>query len=150
MKLHNLKPSPGSRRKVKRVGRGIGSGRGKTATRGTKGQKSRSGSSSPPWFEGGKLPLQRLIPKHGFKNFARKEFVILNLDQIEALQLTELNPDILQGKKLLKKNQKIKILGRGDISIAVDAKVHAVSKTAQEKITKAGGKVEIIKQRSGK
>lgn len=150
MKLHNLKPSPGSRKKVKRVGRGIGSGRGKTATRGTKGQKSRSGSSSPPWFEGGKLPLQRLIPKHGFKNFARKEFVILNLDQIEALQLKDINPDVLQSKKLLKKNQMVKLLGRGNLNIAVDAKVHAASKTAQEKIIKAGGKVEIINQRSSK
>ncbi len=144
MKIHQLSPTPGSVHKKKRIGRGIGSGHGKTAGRGTKGQKSRSGSSVPPWFEGGKMPLQRLIPKRGFKNFNRVGYNPINLKKIEELGIEEVNPDILWEKKLLNWGEKVKILGEGDISKAVVFKVHAVSATAKEKIEKAGGKVEII------
>ncbi|MBN1151399.1 50S ribosomal protein L15 [candidate division WOR-3 bacterium] len=144
MKLHELSPTPGATHKKKRVGRGIGSGHGKTATRGTKGQKSRSGSSTPPWFEGGKMPLQRLVPKRGFKNVSRKEFKPINLKRIEDLGLTEVTPDTLYEKKIIKWGEKIKILSEGNLSKAVVFKVHAFSHSAKEKIEKAGGTVELI------
>lgn len=147
MKLHSLSPVKESRKKNKRVGRGIGSGKGKTATRGTKGQKSRSGSSSPAWFEGGRMPLQRLIPKRGFKNFTRIEYCIINLDKIEKLGLDIITPEILYKKRIIKKTSKVKILSNGELSKAVKFEIHAISKSAEEKILKAGGSVEIIKNR---
>jgi len=150
MKLHELKPSTGSRQKRKRVGRGIGSGRGKTATRGTKGQLSRSGSSTPGWFEGGKMPLQRLIPKRGFKNYTRKEYVVFNLDRILNLNIDDVTPEVLFEKRMIKKKQKVKILGVGDIDKKINVKVHAISNTAKEKILKAGGQVELITKGSNK
>lgn len=144
MKLHELYKTPGSAHKKKRIGRGIGSGHGKTATRGTKGQKARSGSSTPPWFEGGKMPLQRLVPKRGFKNFNRKDYVPVNLKRIEDLGLTEVSPDTLYEKKVIKWGEKVKILSEGNISKAVVFKVHAVSSSAKKKIESAGGTVELI------
>ncbi len=150
MKLHELKPSIGSRQKKKRVGRGIGSGHGKTATRGTKGQLSRSGSSIPAWFEGGRMPLQRLIPKRGFTNYTRKEYEVFNLDRIMNLKIEEITPEILLQKRMIKKKQKIKILGVGELDKKISVKVHAISNTAKEKILKAGGKVELITKGSNK
>ncbi|MBN2364437.1 50S ribosomal protein L15 [candidate division WOR-3 bacterium] len=144
MKLHDLSPTPGSTHKKKRIGRGIGSGHGKTATRGTKGQKSRSGSSVPPWFEGGKMPLQRLIPKRGFKNINRTDYKPFNLKKIEELGMTEVNPETLYEKKLIKWGEKIKILAEGSLSKAVNFKVHALSKAAKEKIESAGGTFQTI------
>jgi large subunit ribosomal protein L15 len=146
MKLHELKPANGSKKSPKRVGRGIGSGHGKTSTRGHKGQKSRSGGGVRPGFEGGQMPLQRRIPKRGFTNIFKKEYSIVNLDRLDLFdEGTEVTPELLADKGIIKKNSDlVKILGDGDMKKALTVKAHKFSRTAAEKIEAAGGKVEVI------
>ena len=141
MKVHDLQPTPGSNKRSKRVGRGIGGKGGKTAGRGTKGQKART--SIPSAFEGGQMPLHMRIPKlKGFTNPFRVEYQALNLDTIEASDLTDVDPGSLYEKGLVGKAALVKVLGRGELSRAVNVKAHAFSKSAEEAITAAGGSVE--------
>lgn len=146
MKLHDLKPAEGSKKKRKRVGRGIASGQGKTAGRGTKGQKARSGGGVPPYFEGGQLPLtQRLPHRPGFTNIWKVPFVPVNLDTLEARfqKGAEVTPQALVEAGVIKSSrQLVKILGRGELSKALTVKAHAFSASAREKIEKVGGKVQ--------
>jgi large subunit ribosomal protein L15 len=143
LKPHDLKPAPGSRKRPKRVGRGIGGKGGKTAGRGTKGTKARS--KVPVWYEGGQLPLQRRLPKaKGFKNPFRVEYQPINLDTIAETGLDAVDPDVLFERGLVSKGAMVKVLGRGEISTAVAVKAHAVSKSAEAAITAAGGTVEIL------
>jgi large subunit ribosomal protein L15 len=145
MNLSNLKPAAGSTRNNKRLGRGEGSGGGGTATRGHKGAKSRSGYSRKSGFEGGQMPLQRRVPKFGFTNINRVEYKGINLDVLQSL--LEKNSSTTMGEGyfveagLASKNAKIKILGRGEVTTALEVHAHAFSKSAQEAIEKAGGKV---------
>ncbi len=141
MKIHDLKPAPGSNTRRKRVGRGIGGKGGKTAGRGTKGQRARN--TVPLAFEGGQMPLHMRVPKlKGFKNPFRVEYQGINLDVLDATGLTEIDPGQLHAKGLAHKGALIKILGRGEISRAVTVKAHAFSKSAEAAITAAGGTVE--------
>lgn len=145
MNLYNLSPSKGATKKRKRVGRGPGSGHGKTSTRGMKGQKSITGFSQKRGFEGGQMPLHRRIPKRGFKNIFKKEWQIVNLKDIVKLRIKEITPEILEEVGLIKdKNGLVKILGEGEIEKAISVKAHGFSKSAKEKIEKAGGKVVIL------
>lgn len=145
MNLYNLSPAKGATRKRKRVGRGPGSGHGKTSTRGMKGQRSITGFSQKKGFEGGQMPLHRRIPKRGFTNIFKKEWQIVNLDDITRLNYEEITPQILEKERLIRdKNGVVKILGKGEIRKAISFKAHAFSKSAKEKIEKAGGKVEIL------
>jgi large subunit ribosomal protein L15 len=145
MNLSNLKPAAGSTRNNKRLGRGEGSGGGGTATRGHKGAKSRSGYSRKSGFEGGQMPLQRRVPKFGFTNINRVEYKGINLDVLQGL--LEKNSSTTMGEGyfveagLASKNAKIKILGRGEVTTALEVHAHAFSKSAQEAIERAGGKV---------
>ncbi len=142
--LSNLSSSPGAKKEKKRVGRGTGSGLGKTAGRGHKGQKSRSGGTKPVWFEGGQTPLYRRIPKRGFKNPFSKEYTIINLGTInEKFQKGEIvSPETLKEKGIIK-GKLIKILAKGGISKPLVFKgIHAFSKKAKEMIEKAGGRIE--------
>ncbi len=135
------------KKRAKRIGFGIGSGHGKTAPRGQKGQRSRSGWSLRPGFEGGQNPLYRRLPKRGFNQAAfRKEFAIVNLNSIEALQEKEVTPEILLARGIVKKNAKngVKILGNGEIKSAVTVKAHRFSESAKTKIEKAGGQAVLI------
>ena len=147
MKIQDLTPAAGSTKKPKRIGRGMGSGHGKTATKGHKGQKARSGGTKGPSFEGGQTPLQRRLPKRGFKNYPFKvEYAVLNLSDLDRLAGVDvITPEILLEKKLVK-NPKfgIKILGGGSISRPVTVEAHAFSESAIEKIKAAGGKAEVI------
>ena len=145
MKLNELASAPGARRKPKRVGRGSGSGHGRRATRGNKGQKARN--KVHPWFEGGQMPLQRRLPKRGFKNPDRVEYEVVNLKDIAERfsEGDEVNADSLRSKNLVcKKNTKIKILADGELGFPVTVAVHAVSKKAKEMLEKAGGTVNIV------
>ena len=143
MKIHDLKPAEGAHRSRKRVGRGIGGKGGKTAGRGTKGQKARS--KVPATFDGGQTPLHMRIPKlKGFNNPFRVEYQGINLDTIEASELTEVTPETLHAKGLTHKGALIKVLGRGELSRAVTVKAHAFSKSAEAAITAAGGTVEVL------
>ncbi len=141
MDLSNLKYSPGSRKNKKRIGRGPGSGSGKTSGRGHKGYGSRSGSKKRAWFEGGQMPLQRRIPKFGFYNRFRVEYSVVNVGQIEKLEgIEEINPEILKDNGLIRNfNKPVKILGNGDLTKKMVIKAHMFSKSAVEKIEKAGG-----------
>jgi large subunit ribosomal protein L15 len=145
MNLSNLKPAAGSTRNNKRLGRGEGSGGGGTATRGHKGAKSRSGYSRKSGFEGGQMPLQRRVPKFGFTNINRVEFKGINLDVLQALlekgTVTSMDQAYFVEAGLVSKNAKIKILGRGELTTALEVHAHAFSKSAVEAIEKAGGKV---------
>ncbi|NLN48527.1 MAG: 50S ribosomal protein L15 [Clostridiales bacterium] len=145
MKLHELKPVQGSKDK-KRKGRGIGSGLGKTAGKGHKGQKARSGGGVRIGFEGGQMPLYRRIPKRGFTNIFKKEYVIINISELKVFENgTEVTPELLKEKGLIKNlNSEIKILGDGEITKELTVKAHKFSKTAIERITASGGKVEVI------
>lgn len=147
MKINELKPAEGSKRRPKRVGRGLGSGHGRTSTKGHKGQKSRSGGTKGPGFEGGQMPLQRRTPKRGFSNAPfKKEYVVVNLDDINKIvdEVDIITPDILMQKGIIKKlKDGLKVLGNGDISKAITIKTHAISKTARQKIESKGGKVEV-------
>ncbi|HIJ59070.1 MAG TPA: 50S ribosomal protein L15 [Nitrospirae bacterium] len=146
MKINDLKPAKNSKTKAIRVGRGDGSGLGKTSGKGHKGQKSRSGGTKGPYFEGGQMPLQRRLPKRGFKNLPfKKVYEIVNLSTIVKNELTEVTPEILLEKKIIKKlGAGLKILGNGELSKSINIKAHAFSKSAIEKITAAGGNYEII------
>jgi large subunit ribosomal protein L15 len=145
MNLSQLHPPPGQKHKPKRVGRGPGSGLGKTAGRGEKGQKSRSGYSRKRGFEGGQMPLVRRVPKRGFQNPFRKEYAIVNLDRLAQLEGDEFSPDTLQKRGVVKNlHAGLKILGNGEISRAVTVTAHRFTKSAREKIEAAGGKVEVI------
>jgi large subunit ribosomal protein L15 len=142
--LSNIRAPKNSSEKRKRVGRGMGSGMGKTSTRGHKGQRSRSGSRMMRGFEGGQMPLHRRMPKRGFTNIFRKEYSIVNLDQLVVLGETTITPDVLRKARLIKAKLPVKILGEGEVKIALTVHAHKFSKSAQEKITKAGGKFEVL------
>ena len=144
MNLSNIRAPKKSSEKRKRVGRGMGSGMGKTSTRGHKGQRSRSGSRMMRGFEGGQMPLHRRLPKRGFTNIFRKEYSIVNLDQLVTLGESTINPDVLRKAGLIKSKLPVKILGEGEVSAALTVHAHKFSKSAQEKITKAGGKFEVL------
>ena len=145
MNLSNLRAPQKANRNRKRVGRGMGSGHGKTSTRGHKGQGSRSGSSLMRGFEGGQMPLHRRLPKRGFTNIFRTEYTVLNLDRLAELNESELTLEKFIAKGLLKgRNGLLKILGNGEIGSAITVHAHKFSKTAQEKIEKAGGKAVVI------
>ena len=145
MRLEDLKPSEGARKKSKRLGRGPGSGRGKTSGKGHKGQKARSGGVKPPGFEGGQMPLQRKIPKRGFTNVFRKEYVIVNLGDLATVGEDTVTPELLVQKGLIKKvKDGVKVLGMGAITAKLTVRAHKFSKSAQEKIQAAGGKAEVI------
>jgi large subunit ribosomal protein L15 len=143
MKVHDLKPPPGSTRARRRVGRGIGGKGGKTAGRGTKGQAARG--SIKPGFEGGQLPLAQRIPKlKGFKNPFRVEYTVVNLDALEALPGNQVTPDTLRAAGLVHKQGLVKVLGRGTINRSLEVHAHAISRSAEKAITEAGGSVEIL------
>lgn len=146
MRIHELKPASGSNTKAKRVGRGIGSGSGKTASKGQKGQKSRSGGVKGPHFEGGQTPLQRRLPKRGFTNVFQKVYNEINIDELNRFEPgTVVTPKLLRESGLVKKiNDGVKILGNGDLQHALTIQAQAFSKSAAAKIEKAGGKVEVI------
>ena len=150
MDLSNLKPAKGSTKSKKRVGRGEGAGTGGTSTRGHKGAKSRSGYSRKIGFEGGQMPLQRRVPKFGFKNINRVEYKGINLDTIQNLidnskKLVDLNPEILIENGLANKKDLVKILGRGELKSKVNIKAHGFSASAKAAIEKLGGTIEIVK-----
>jgi large subunit ribosomal protein L15 len=141
VKIHDLKPAQGSKQRRRRVGRGIGGKGGKTAGLGTKGQKARS--KVPVGFEGGQLPFHMRVPKlRGFKNPFRVEYQAVNLDTLDETGLDEVDPAVLHGRGLVHKGALVKVLGRGEISRAVQVKAHAFSKSAESAITAAGGTVE--------
>jgi large subunit ribosomal protein L15 len=142
------KPRKASENK-KRVGRGMGSGMGKTSTRGHKGQRSRSGSRMMRGFEGGQMPLHRRLPKRGFTNIFRQEYSVVNLDKLAALGEATVNPEVLRKAGVISSKRPVKILGDGELKSAITVHAHKFSKSAQEKITKAGGKFEVL-QPAGK
>jgi large subunit ribosomal protein L15 len=128
----------------KRVGRGMGSGTGKTSTRGHKGQRSRSGSRMMRGFEGGQMPLHRRMPKRGFVNIFRTEYAVVNLEALAPLGVAEVTPEVLHKAGLVRKRDLVKVLGDGELKAALTVRAHKFSKSAEEKIAKAGGKVEVI------
>lgn len=147
MDLSNLKPAKGSVRERKRIGRGQGSGYGGTSTRGHKGAGSRSGNTHKIGFEGGQMPLARLVPKYGFKNINRVEYRAVNIDVLQDFAnsgITDITPELLKENGFAGKNELIKILGNGELTSAVTVKANAWSKSAEEAITKAGGTIEKI------
>jgi large subunit ribosomal protein L15 len=146
MKIHELQPAPGSRKTRKRVGRGTGSGMGKTSTRGHKGQNARSGGGVRPGFEGGQNPLYRRLPKRGFNNPFRKEYAIVNLEQLNNFaEGTEVTPELLMEYGIIKKELSgIKVLGQGELTVKLSVKANKFSKSAVDKITAAGGNAEVI------
>jgi large subunit ribosomal protein L15 len=144
MNLSNIRAPKKASEKRKRVGRGMGSGMGKTSTRGHKGQRSRSGSRMIRGFEGGQMPLHRRMPKRGFTNIFRQEYSIINLEKLAGLDETTINPEVLSKAGLINNKHRVKILGDGELSKALTVQAHKFSKSAQEKITKAGGKFEVL------
>jgi len=148
MQLHNLKPATGSVKKTKRIGRGEGSGHGGTATKGTKGQQSRTGAKTKIGHEGGQMPIQRRMPKRGFKNPFRVDYKVFNLGQIDFLvekyDIKEFTPDILYINGLINRTDLVKILGSGEIKAKIPFKVNAASAKAKEAIAAAGATIEII------
>ena len=148
MDLSNLKPAKGSTKNRKRIARGQGSGRGGTSTRGHKGAKSRSGYKTKRGFEGGQMPLQRRLPKRGFKNPNRVEFKTFNVAQLQAISekhnLKEITLDVLKEKKMIKKPDVVKILGNGELKAALNVSANAFSEKAKEAIEKAGGTVTVL------
>jgi large subunit ribosomal protein L15 len=142
--LSNLRPPKGATSNKKRVGRGMGSGMGKTSTRGHKGQRSRSGSRMMRGFEGGQMPLHRRLPKRGFTNIFRVEYQVVNLERLVELGEKNITPELLVKHGMAGKNELIKILGDGELKTALTVQAHKFSKSAQEKIAKAGGKAEVI------
>ena len=145
MNLSNVRAPKKANENKKRVGRGMGSGMGKTSTRGHKGQRSRSGSRMMRGFEGGQMPLHRRVPKRGFTNIFREEYNIVNLEKLADLGESTINPDVLRKAGVISTKRKLKILGDGELKSAITVHAHKFSKSAQEKITKAGGKFEILK-----
>ncbi|GET19806.1 MULTISPECIES: 50S ribosomal protein L15 [Prolixibacter] len=148
MELHNIQPAKGSTKSEKRIGRGQGSGKGGTSTRGHKGAKSRSGYSRKIGFQGGQMPLQRLVPKFGFKNVNRVEYKAINLSVLQKLAddkgLEAIDVDTLIAAGFISKNDKVKILGNGELSKKLNVKAHAFSKSAKEAIEKLEGTTEIL------
>lgn len=147
MDLSNLKPAKGSVKGRKRIGRGQGSGYGGTSTRGHKGAYSRSGTTHKIGFEGGQMPLARLVPKFGFKNINRKEYRPVNIEVLQDFAdsgIFEITPELLVENGFAKRNERIKILGNGELNAKMSVKAHGFSKSAETAITNAGGTVEII------
>lgn len=145
MDLSSLKPSRGSSKNRRRLGRGTGSGRGKTSGKGHKGQKARSGYKSKAWSEGGQMPLQRRLPKRGFTNIFKTSYQEVNIAALAAVGGSEITPEVLYEKRLASaKRRPVKILGAGELTKALRVRAHAFSKSAKEKIEKAGGEIEII------
>lgn len=144
MNLSTIRAPRNSSEKRKRVGRGMGSGMGKTSTRGHKGQRSRSGSRLMRGFEGGQMPLHRRLPKRGFTNIFKKEYAVVNLDRISALGEATVTLEVLRKAGLVGKNDLVKVLGDGDLKAAITVQAHKFSKSAAEKLSKAGGKAEVI------
>ena len=145
MKLSELKATPGSRKDRKRIGRGTGSGTGKTSGRGQKGQKSRSGGNPHPWFEGGQMPLYRRLPKRGFTNIFKKEYEIVNLAQVAGLETKNtMTAEVRREKGIIRRINPVKILGNGELPEAVTVHAQKFSRSAVEKIEKSGGKVVTI------
>ena len=146
MKLEELKSPPGANKKAKRVGRGIGSGHGKTSTRGHKGQKARSGGGVRPGFEGGQMPLQRRLPKRGFNNIFKKEYAVVNVKDLNIFEDgMEVTVELLKEAGLVNKvKDGVKLLGDGELEKKLTVKVNKVSRQAEEKVTARGGKVEVI------
>ena len=154
MKLHTLKPAEGSTKSRKRVGRGQGSGHGGTSTRGHKGAKSRSGYKSKIGFEGGQMPLQRRVPKFGFKNINRVEYKGINLDTLQIIidktKVKTIDPSIIIDNGLAKKRDLIKILGRGELKSKINISAHGFSAKAKSSIEDLGGKAEVIEKKKAK
>ena len=145
MNLSNLRAPRKANENKKRVGRGMGSGMGKTSTRGHKGQGSRSGSSLMRGFEGGQMPLHRRLPKRGFTNIFKTEYEVVNLERLANFDEKEITPEVLRKAGVVSKtNSLVKVLGKGELSKAVTVHAHKFSKSAQEKIEKAGGKVTVL------
>jgi large subunit ribosomal protein L15 len=144
VKIQQLKAASGSRKKPKRVGRGVGSGHGKTSCRGHKGQKARSGGGKGAGFEGGQMPLQRRLPKRGFNNIFSSEYETINLKDIERLGLDAVTPEVLAEKGLIRARDPLKVLGGGDLKRAVTVKANAFSASALRKIKDAGGSAEVV------
>ena len=145
MNLSNLRAPRKANQNKKRVGRGMGSGMGKTSTRGHKGQGSRSGSRLMRGFEGGQMPLQRRLPKRGFTNIFKTEYEVVNVERLAEIEEKEITPDVLRKAGVVSsKKTRVKVLGQGDLAKAVTVHAHKFSKSAQEKIEKAGGKVQVL------
>ncbi|MBW1816431.1 MAG: 50S ribosomal protein L15 [Deltaproteobacteria bacterium] len=146
MKIHELSPAKGARKARKRVGRGPGSGHGKTACRGHKGQKSRSGGGPRPGFEGGQMPLQRRLPKRGFSNLFRKQYSVVNVRDLDRFEPNaQVDSEAFMERGLVKQvRDGVKLLGNGDISHPLQIKVHKVSRTARQKVEAAGGTVDLV------
>ncbi len=148
MNLHTLKPAENSTHRSKRVGRGQGSGKGGTSTRGHKGAQSRSGYSRKIGFEGGQMPIYRILPKRGFKNINRVEYSAINISTLQMINektnVSEITPDVLIANGLAKKKDLIKILGKGELSCKLTVSAHAFSATAKEAIEKNGGAINVI------
>jgi large subunit ribosomal protein L15 len=146
MKLSEIKPARGATKKSKRVGCGPGSGHGRYSTRGCKGQKARSGGSIPAWFEGGQMPLQRRVPKRGFVNIFKTLYQVVNLDSLGVFAAgSKVNRGTLIEAGLVRKaSDPVKILGRGELAVALDVEVDAVSRTAADAIQKAGGTIRLL------
>ena len=143
--LHKLGRPEGANTDRKRLGRGPGSGKGKTSGKGHKGQKARTGHHGvPAWFEGGQMPLQRRVPKRGFTNNFRTEYEVVNVGQLEKLDETDITLDVLQSKRLARKNKLVKILANGDLKRKIKVSAHKISDSARAKIEAAGGSVEIL------
>lgn len=147
MKLNELKPAPGSKKERKRVGRGVGSGMGKTSTRGQTGQNSRSGGGKGPGFEGGQMPLSRRLPKRGFTNIFAKEYSIVNVGDLNRFEDgTEVTAELLKKERLIRQIlDGVKILGNGEITKKLTVKAAKFTNTATDKIVKAGGTAEVVK-----
>ena len=144
MKLNKLKPDPGARKKRKRVGCGPGSGLGKTSGRGNKGAGQHSASEFDERFEGGQMPLYRRIPKRGFRNVNRVEYAVVNIDRLAGLEADSVTVELMRDRGLVRKGMRVKVLGNGEIGKALTVSAHAFTKSAREKIEKAGGKAEVI------
>ena len=141
LQLYNLKSLTGLRKNRKRIGRGIGSGTGKTSGKGQKGQNSRSGGGVRPWFEGGQMPLHRRLPKRGFTNIFKKYYEIVNVEQLSrCVGIDPVTPEVMKEKGLIKKLGAVKILGAGELKESLSVHAHKFSKSAQAKIEKSGGK----------
>ncbi|MCF8111570.1 MAG: 50S ribosomal protein L15 [Desulfobacteraceae bacterium] len=146
MRLHELTPEKGSKKSRKRLGRGVASGHGKTAGRGTKGFNARSGGGVRPGYEGGQMPIQRRLPKRGFRNLFKKDFSIVNIRDLNRFESgSRVDGEALRAAGIVKNTEKpVKLLGQGDLNVAVNVKVSAVSNSARQKVEAAGGSVEVV------
>jgi large subunit ribosomal protein L15 len=146
MRLNELKAPVGSNHRRKRIGRGEGSGHGKTSTKGNKGQRARSGGNIKPWFEGGQMPIQRRLPVRGFTNLSRKEYTVINLDVLgQFSENTVVTPKLLKSVGIINKiKDGVKVLGNGELNVSLVIKAHSFSKSAETKIKEAGGRAEVI------